>query len=233
MLNAQALVLALSIGLIPLLFSTVYRRFSKATRNPFPGPTPIPIIGNILPSRRIGTALGALSKKYVSKLPEWLPGMQFKARAYEWRRHYDMVAQSAYQYVESEIAKGTARPSMVYKALVGKSNEKMSKDIVMYSAAQVYTAEEVAFTVIALLLSLFDISNAHDTNGDPIIPPLEQTEGSIVYVISLSPSTFLAFLTIGGRLPLPFPCVIQPRDIGASEQAEKFYNMYYQLEESI
>ncbi len=29
--------------------------------------------------------------------------MQFKARAYEWRRHYDMVAQSAYQYVESEI----------------------------------------------------------------------------------------------------------------------------------
>ncbi len=47
-------------------------------------------------------------------------------------------------------------------------------------------AEEVAFTVIALLLSLFDISNAHDTNGDPIIPPLEQTEGSIVYVMSLA-----------------------------------------------
>ncbi len=30
---------------------------------------------------------------------------------------------------------------MVYKALVGKSNEKMSKDIVMYSAAQVYTGK--------------------------------------------------------------------------------------------
>lgn len=46
--------------------------------------------------------------------------------------------------IASMQAKGTAQPSMVYKALVEKlSNEKMSKDVIMYSAAQVYTGEAV------------------------------------------------------------------------------------------
>lgn len=62
MLNVPNVLLALAIGLIPILFSIIYRRFSKATT--FPGPTPIPIIGNVLPSRRIGHALSTLGEKY-------------------------------------------------------------------------------------------------------------------------------------------------------------------------
>lgn len=49
-------------------------------------------------------------------------------------------------------------------------------------------AEEMAFTVVALILSLYDISHDCDASGDPIIPEMEQTTGSIMYVfISVYP----------------------------------------------
>lgn len=39
----------------------------------------------------------------VSIFPEWLPGMQFKTRAYEWGRQYNMVSQKAYEWVKREM----------------------------------------------------------------------------------------------------------------------------------
>lgn len=44
-------------------------------------------------------------------------------------------------------------------------------------------AEEMAFTVVALILSLYDISHDCDASGNPIIPAMEQTTGSIMYVL--------------------------------------------------
>lgn len=62
MSDTTALVLALAVVLISLSILTIHRRLSKA--NSFPGPTSIPIIGNVLPSQRIGHTLSALGEKY-------------------------------------------------------------------------------------------------------------------------------------------------------------------------
>ncbi|KAJ3002825.1 hypothetical protein NUW54_g5637 [Trametes sanguinea] len=283
---------------------------------------------------------------FLSYLPAWLPGMGFKRMARQWREHYDRVAGEAFDYAKSEITDGTARPSMVQKALADMSQDGIPEDIVKYSAAQVYSggadttastiiafilmmvrhpevqsraqaeidtvtghtrlpafadraqlpyvdavlaevlrvlppipailrqpenddiyegrlipkgtmmieniwgmlhdrnvypepaafrperwlkadkqdirhplnvafgfgrricpgrllAEELAFTAIALLLSSFDISCAHDDNGDPIVPAPEQTNGSIIF-------------------PLPFRCHIRPRNDRAQERVEEF-----------
>ncbi|EIW52057.1 cytochrome P450 [Trametes versicolor FP-101664 SS1] len=294
---------------------------------------------------------------FLSIFPEWLPGMQFKTRAYEWGRQYNMVSQKAYDWVKREMVKGTARPSMVAKALDETTRDAIPEDVIMYSAVQVYTggadttssticgfilmmvrhpdvgrkaqaeidhvigrdrlptyadrdklpytnailsevlrvippisatlrepseddvydgryiaketmiieniwgmlrdrdvypdpdkfdperwvdfdgrhvhhplnivfgfgrrscpgrvfAEEMAFTVVALILSLYDISNDCDASGKPIIPAMEQTTGSIMF-------------------PLPFTCKITPRDLRASEHVEKFYATYYQAPGSV
>ncbi len=45
------------------------------------------------------------------------------------------------------------------------------------------------FTSIARVLALFDISPARDTDGNPIIPSDDSTNGGITYVPSLIPDS--------------------------------------------
>ncbi|KAI0708472.1 cytochrome P450 [Earliella scabrosa] len=93
---------------------------------------------------------------FLSVLPEWLPGMGFKRTARAWREQYDAIAAKAHTYVEQEIAQGTARPSMTSKMLLERTDERLSRDIIMYSAAQTYTggADTSASTIIAFILMM-------------------------------------------------------------------------------
>ncbi|KAI0771282.1 cytochrome P450 [Trametes elegans] len=93
---------------------------------------------------------------FLSVVPEWLPGMGFKKVARSWREHYDAVAGEVYQYAKDEIAKGTARPSMIYKSVSESATEKIPEDIAMYSSAQVYTggSDTTASTISSFVLMM-------------------------------------------------------------------------------
>ncbi|KAI0708470.1 cytochrome P450 [Earliella scabrosa] len=92
---------------------------------------------------------------FLSVLPEWLPFMDFKRTARRWREQYDAIATKAHEYVEEEIAHGTARPSMTSKMLL-EDSEKVSREVIMYSAAQTYTggADTSASTIAAFMLMM-------------------------------------------------------------------------------
>ncbi|KAL7284870.1 hypothetical protein ACG7TL_002183 [Trametes sanguinea] len=79
-----------------------------------------------------------------------------RSTARQWREHYDLVAGEAFEYAKSETTEGTARPSMVQKALSAMSHEVIPEDIVKYSAAQVYSggADTTASTIVAFVLMM-------------------------------------------------------------------------------
>ncbi|KAI0639039.1 cytochrome P450 [Trametes polyzona] len=64
-----------------------------------------------------------------------------------------------------------------------------------------HLAQRLVFTVMARTLALFRVSNAHGSNGEPIIPPGDYSEGGIVF-------------------PLPFECDIRPRSAHSLELLE-------------
>ncbi|CDO77937.1 hypothetical protein BN946_scf184773.g3 [Trametes cinnabarina] len=82
--------------------------------------------------------------------------MGFKRIAREWREQYDLVADEAFGHAQTEIAEGTARPSMVQKSLADMSKERIPDDIVKFSSVQVYSggADTTASTIVAFILMM-------------------------------------------------------------------------------
>ncbi|KAH9913275.1 cytochrome P450 [Fomitopsis serialis] len=76
---------------------------------------------------------------FLAKLPAFLPGMHFKKLALGWRQQYTDLAERGHQYVESRIAMGSAKPSLTSAALV--SDLKDEREIIMFTATQLYTAD--------------------------------------------------------------------------------------------
>ncbi|KAI1792771.1 cytochrome P450 [Ganoderma leucocontextum] len=76
---------------------------------------------------------------FLAALPAWLPGMGWKTKAAEYQRQYYTLAEDGHRLVKEQIAKGTARPSLTYTALVESSPGQYPDDIVMFTATQVYT----------------------------------------------------------------------------------------------
>ncbi|KAH9836619.1 cytochrome P450 [Rhodofomes roseus] len=93
----------------------------------------------------------------LAKLPTFLPGMQFKRLALSWRQQYTALAERGHEHVESNIASGTARPSLTSLALA--SELKDERDIIMFTATQVYTGEQLYCT--ATLSSFFLMMMKH------------------------------------------------------------------------
>ncbi|RDX49713.1 cytochrome P450 [Lentinus brumalis] len=95
---------------------------------------------------------------FLAKLPSFLPGMGFKMKARRWRQQYFSLAEEGHQRVKDDIAKGTAKPSLTYKALVDAEPGDHPDDIIMFSATQLFIGAD---TVVSMLLSfiLFMVSH--------------------------------------------------------------------------
>ncbi|KAI0711889.1 cytochrome P450 [Cerioporus squamosus] len=78
---------------------------------------------------------------FLAILPSFLPGMGFKEKARRWREQYFSLAEEGHRMVKEEIARGTARPSLTYKALVDAEPGEHPDDIIMFSATQIYTGK--------------------------------------------------------------------------------------------
>ncbi|KAI0649657.1 cytochrome P450 [Trametes meyenii] len=146
----------------------------EGPEDPFLGEAKILVKNFSLASRAGGWLVNWLP--FLSQVPEWLPGMGFKRSAREWREHYDSVARKAFNYVKDEMARGMARPSMVYKSLVESSAEQIPEDIVMYSSAQVYTggADTTASTISAFILMMIrhpEVQGKAQAEIDSVVGP--------------------------------------------------------------
>ncbi|TFK91405.1 cytochrome P450 [Polyporus arcularius HHB13444] len=91
---------------------------------------------------------------FLAKLPSFLPGMGFKEKARQWREQYFSLAEEGHRMVKEEITKGTARPSLTYKALVDAEPGEHPDDIIMFSATQIYTggADTTVSTLSSFIL---------------------------------------------------------------------------------
>ncbi|TFY59702.1 hypothetical protein EVJ58_g5618 [Rhodofomes roseus] len=81
----------------------------------------------------------------LAKLPTFLPGMQFKRLALSWRQQYTALAERGHEHVESNIVR-KVWPSLTSLALA--SELKDERDIIMFTATQVYTGEQLYWSVL-------------------------------------------------------------------------------------
>ncbi|KAH9920283.1 cytochrome P450 [Fomitopsis serialis] len=93
----------------------------------------------------------------LAKLPAFLPGMHFKRLGLSWRQQYTDMAEKGQEYVESNFAMGSAKPSLTSTAL--DSYLKDERDIIMFTATQVYTGG--ADTSTSTLSSFFLMMMMH------------------------------------------------------------------------
>ncbi|KAI0358999.1 cytochrome P450 [Trametes cingulata] len=92
---------------------------------------------------------------FLAYLPASLPGMGFKRKASKWNAHYTSLAEEGHQMVKDQIAKGTAGPSLTYRALVESKPGEHSEDVIMFTATQVYTGgADTGFSTLASFILL-------------------------------------------------------------------------------
>ncbi|KAI0374537.1 cytochrome P450 [Pilatotrama ljubarskyi] len=92
---------------------------------------------------------------FLAWLPTFLPGMDFKRKARVWNAHYTSLAEEGHRMVKDRIAKGTAGPSLTYRALVESKPGEHSEDVIMFTATQVYTGgADTGFSTLASFILL-------------------------------------------------------------------------------
>ncbi|TBU54546.1 cytochrome P450 [Dichomitus squalens] len=91
---------------------------------------------------------------FLANFPGWLPGMGFKEKARRYREQYWSLAEEGHQMVKDDIAKGLARPSLTYKALVEGKPGEVPDDVIAFTATQVYTggADTTVSTLSSFIL---------------------------------------------------------------------------------
>ncbi|PIL29426.1 cytochrome P450 [Ganoderma sinense ZZ0214-1] len=85
---------------------------------------------------------------FLAVLPSFLPGMGFKRKAESYKKQYYALADRGHRWVQNEIAKGAARPSLTQIAIAEWKPGQYSEEIIMFSATQVYTGGGDTTTVI-------------------------------------------------------------------------------------
>ncbi|KAF9461817.1 cytochrome P450 [Collybia nuda] len=77
---------------------------------------------------------------FLSYLPEWLPGMEFKRTSKAWRRQYDLLATTGMNMVKDSMEKGVARPSLISDVLQKEGIlSPEAESMLMFSATEVFS----------------------------------------------------------------------------------------------
>ncbi|KAK7434477.1 hypothetical protein VKT23_020160 [Stygiomarasmius scandens] len=92
--------------------------------------------------------------KYV---PEWFPGAGFKLKAKEWKKAATTAPRITFDFAKSEIAKGTAKPSVVSRYMMeleesGTWSQKQEEVVRDAAGVMVFAGTESATSAISTLL---------------------------------------------------------------------------------
>ncbi|EMD33935.1 hypothetical protein CERSUDRAFT_107728 [Gelatoporia subvermispora B] len=95
---------------------------------------------------------------FLKYMPSWFPGATYKKRLVQWRQDVIALRRYAFEDVKADLAKGTARPSLVTQMLdeisnLGGSEYLEEEDIARGSSAVIYAAG--ADTTYSTLLAFF------------------------------------------------------------------------------
>ncbi|KAG1804548.1 cytochrome P450 [Suillus subaureus] len=76
---------------------------------------------------------------FLANVPEWFPGAGFKRSAREWSKTREDMAAIPYKFVKDQMAAGIASTSFTSNLLEGRTLSVEEEDVVMWSAATLYS----------------------------------------------------------------------------------------------
>lgn len=93
------------------------------------------VLGALAPGNWLVDVIPALQK-----LPDWFPGARFKQVAKRWRVDMEDLTDRPHQYVKSQLAAGTASPSMTSSLIDGQDVTPEEEDMIKWAAFTLYGA---------------------------------------------------------------------------------------------
>lgn len=141
-------------------------------------------------------------------LPSWLPGMQFKTTAEEWRKINDQVGDVPYHFTQEQMKKGENRSSYVSKKILeetGHGTREIDPDVeevIKWSAAIIYGggADTTSAIIRAFFLAMVmfpDVQRNAQREIDTVIGsdrlPGEQDQKNLPYISAIIKETLRWF----------------------------------------